>query len=88
MTIPQTNFMTARRLDCLTLLFFSDVALADLLVAAFLGAPSAVRMGTRKKSGGPKFELSAEQRADIKEAFDLFDTEGKGKIETKELKVI
>lgn len=45
-------------------------------------------MGTRKKSGGPKFELSAEQRADIKEAFDLFDTEGKGKIETKELKVI
>lgn len=44
-------------------------------------------MGTRKKSGGPKFELSAEQRADIKEAFDLFDTEGTGKIETKELKV-
>lgn len=45
-------------------------------------------MGTRKKSGGPKFELSAEQRSDIKEAFDLFDTEGKGIIETKELKVM
>jgi centrin-1 len=44
--------------------------------------------GTRKKSSGPKFELSEEQKADIKEAFDLFDTEANGKIETKELKVL
>jgi centrin-1 len=44
--------------------------------------------GTRKKSSGPKFELSEEQKTDIKEAFDLFDTEGNGKIETKELKVL
>lgn len=43
--------------------------------------------GTRKKSSGPKYELSEEQKADIKEAFDLFDKEGTGKIETKELKV-
>nr|CAD7260372.1 unnamed protein product [Timema shepardi] len=43
--------------------------------------------GARKKSGGPKFELTEEQKTDIKEAFDLFDTEGTGKIETKELKV-
>lgn len=42
--------------------------------------------GVRKKSG-PKFELSEEQRRDIKEAFDLFDTESTGKIDTKELKV-
>lgn len=40
----------------------------------------------RKKSG-PKFDLSDEQKADIKEAFDLFDTEGTGTIDTKELKV-
>ncbi|CAD7086317.1 unnamed protein product [Hermetia illucens] len=40
----------------------------------------------RKKSG-PKFELSDEQKADIKEAFDLFDTEGSGLIDIKELKV-
>lgn len=44
--------------------------------------------GTRKKSSGPKFELTDEQKADIKEAFDLFDAEGNGKIETKELKVL
>jgi Ca2+-binding EF-hand superfamily protein len=44
--------------------------------------------GTRKKSSGPKFELTDEQKADIKEAFDLFDTEGNGQIETKELKVL
>lgn len=41
----------------------------------------------RKKPAGPKFELSEEQKTDIKEAFDLFDAEGTGKIDTKELKV-
>jgi centrin-1 len=44
--------------------------------------------GARKKSSGPKFELTEEQKVDIKEAFDLFDAEGTGKIETKELKVL
>ncbi|GBP33142.1 Centrin-1 [Eumeta japonica] len=43
-------------------------------------------VGVRKKSG-PKFELSEEQKRDIKEAFDLFDTENTGKIDAKELKV-
>lgn len=41
----------------------------------------------RKKSGGPKFEFSGKQLADIKEAFELFDKNGSGSIETKELKV-
>ncbi|KAJ8963804.1 hypothetical protein NQ314_005385 [Rhamnusium bicolor] len=40
----------------------------------------------RKKSG-PKFELSEEQKTDIREAFDLFDNEGTGKIDSKDLKV-
>lgn len=40
----------------------------------------------RKKSG-PKFDLSDEQKADIKEAFNLFDTEATGFIDSKELKV-
>ncbi|CAH0389584.1 unnamed protein product [Bemisia tabaci] len=43
--------------------------------------------GTKKKLLQPKFELTEEQKQDIKEAFDLFDKEGSGKIETKELKV-
>lgn len=43
-------------------------------------------VGGRKKSG-PKFDLSDEQKADIKEAFNLYDTEGTGFIESKELKV-
>ncbi|KAM0724339.1 Centrin-1 [Formica fusca] len=34
-----------------------------------------------------KFELTEGQKADIKEAFDLFDPDGTGKIATKELKV-
>lgn len=39
------------------------------------------------RPAGKKFELSLEQKLDIKKAFDLFDTEGIGKIETKELKI-
>lgn len=42
---------------------------------------------TSRKKSGPKFDLSDEQKADIKEAFDLFDTEGTGVIDIKELKV-
>ena len=34
-----------------------------------------------------KQELSDQQRQDIKDAFDLFDTSGSGTIEAKELKV-
>ncbi|KAF7284850.1 uncharacterized protein LOC143190610 [Rhynchophorus ferrugineus] len=40
----------------------------------------------RKKSG-PKFELGDEEKNNIKEAFDLFDSEGTGKIDSKDLKV-
>ncbi|XP_076635399.1 uncharacterized protein LOC143348714 [Colletes latitarsis] len=38
-----------------------------------------------KKGSRQKLELSAEHRNDIKEAFDLFDPDGTGKIATKEL---
>ncbi|KFZ51675.1 Centrin-1, partial [Podiceps cristatus] len=35
----------------------------------------------------PKLELTEEQRQEIREAFDLFDTDGSGNIDVKELKV-
>lgn len=47
----------------------------------------------RVKSGNPtgskklRNELSEEQKQEIKEAFDLFDSEGVGAIDAKELKV-
>jgi len=47
----------------------------------------------RAKSGNPnpskklRNELSEEQKQEIKEAFDLFDSEGAGAIDAKELKV-
>lgn len=44
------------------------------------------QLASRKRSG-PRFDLSDEQKADIKEAFDLFDTDGTGVIDIKELKV-
>jgi hypothetical protein len=37
---------------------------------------------------GPKFELTEDQRQEIREAFDLFDSGGSGKIDAKELKVV
>lgn len=45
-------------------------------------APSASQ---RKKS--TKIELSEEQKQEIKEAFDLFDIDGTGTIDVKDLKV-
>ncbi|XP_062250373.1 uncharacterized protein cetn4 [Platichthys flesus] len=40
-----------------------------------------------RKKAGPKVDLTDEQRLEIKEAFDLFDTDGTGTIDVKELKV-
>ena len=42
-------------------------------------------MAPGKKSS--KFELTEEQKQEIREAFDLFDTDGSGTIDAKELKV-
>lgn len=40
-----------------------------------------------KKKSAPKIEVTAEIKQEIKEAFDLFDTDGTGVIDVKELKV-
>ena len=43
--------------------------------------------GAQKKKSGPKVELTEEQKQEIREAFDLFDADGTGYIDAKELKV-
>jgi len=43
--------------------------------------------GAKRKQGNLKLELSEDQKSDIREAFNLFDTEGNGSIDTKDLKV-
>lgn len=43
--------------------------------------------GGAKRKAVLKVDLSDEQKADIKEAFSLFDTAGSGVIDTKDLKV-
>lgn len=40
-----------------------------------------------RKKTTPKLELTEEQKQEIKEAFELFDTDGSGHIDVKELKV-
>ena len=47
---------------------------------------SAYRKQPAKKKT-TKLELKDEQKAEIREAFDLFDTEGTGTINVKEIKV-
>ncbi|NXY21258.1 CETN2 protein, partial [Atrichornis clamosus] len=41
----------------------------------------------QRKKENSKLELSDEQRREIREAFELFDTDGSGSIDVKELKV-
>merc|ERR1719465_55969 len=50
-------------------------------------APARAAPQARGQAKGGKPELTEEQRQEIKEAFDLFDTDGSGTIDAKELKV-
>lgn len=43
--------------------------------------------GAQRKKTGPKIDLTEEQKQEIREAFDLFDADGTGTIDAKELKV-
>uniref|UniRef100_A0A7S0L1H3 EF-hand domain-containing protein n=1 Tax=Coccolithus braarudii TaxID=221442 RepID=A0A7S0L1H3_9EUKA len=52
------------------------------------GGPVAPGAGSRAAARkGGKAELTEEQKQEIREAFDLFDTDGSGTIDAKELKV-
>ncbi|XP_020637142.1 uncharacterized protein LOC110072832 isoform X1 [Pogona vitticeps] len=42
---------------------------------------------SQRRKSGLKHELSEEQKQEVREAFDLFDTDGSGTIDIKELKV-
>ncbi|XP_010827205.1 PREDICTED: centrin-1 isoform X2 [Bison bison bison] len=44
-------------------------------------------MDREKRKVGPKPELTEEQKQEVREAFDLFDADGSGTIDVKELKV-
>ncbi|XP_078067436.1 uncharacterized protein cetn4 isoform X1 [Mustelus asterias] len=55
-----------------------------ILAASF--RKSGIGPSQRKKSG-PRPDLTEEQKQEIREAFDLFDTDGSGTIDVKEIKV-
>ena len=54
--------------------------------AGFMATRKPAAAGRGKGKGG-KPELTEEQKQEIREAFDLFDTDGSGTIDAKELKV-
>ena len=56
-------------------------------ITALLGQATKAKDSKDKKKNPYKQELSEEQKQEIKDAFDLFDTSGSGTIEQKELKV-
>lgn len=43
--------------------------------------------GAHRKRPASRPELTEDQKQEIREAFDLFDTDGSGKIDVKEMKV-
>ena len=47
----------------------------------------AVGGAAKKRATGSRPELTEEQKTEIREAFDLFDADGSGTIDVKELKV-
>lgn len=55
-------------------------------MASSVRKPS-VASTSQKKTAGPKAELTEEQKQEVREAFDLFDADGSGTIDVKELKV-
>merc|ERR1711915_136953 len=64
--------------------FVSKINKTDM---ASYGKKTTLAGGGSRKKGGPKPELTEEQKQEIREAFDLFDTDGSGTIDAKELKV-
>jgi len=62
---------------------------ADLRLHRSSFLTSSLAMALRRFNAGGKKqkELTEEQKQEIKEAFDLFDTDGSGEIDSKELKV-
>lgn len=59
--------------------------LVHFIQASSYRKPSAA--ANQRKKAGPKPDLTEEQKQEIREAFDLFDTDGSGTIDVKELKV-
>lgn len=56
-------------------------------MATSIRKPSTSAGQRRKGSGALKHELTEEQKQEVREAFELFDTDGSGNIDIKELKV-
>uniref|UniRef100_A0A4W3HGL6 Centrin 1 n=1 Tax=Callorhinchus milii TaxID=7868 RepID=A0A4W3HGL6_CALMI len=56
-------------------------------MASIYRKPSSMCATVQRKKSGPKPDINEEQKQEIREAFDLFDADGTGNIDVKELKV-
>ena len=63
------------------------ISLTTLLTWTMFQKPQNMSGGAKRKANAMKVDLTEEQKADIKEAFSLFDTQASGVIDSKDLKV-
>ena len=66
---------------------FSNLVICHTFIICSQANYKASLGGGQRKKAGPKPELTEEQKQEIREAFDLFDADGTGTIDAKELKV-
>merc|ERR1719492_24971 len=97
--LPQNNFINctpAEQQKCLKIFGNTMIQTVDecrevfrTRVSSLVCITSNSNMALRRFNAGGKKqkELTEEQKQEIKEAFDLFDTDGSGEIDSKELKV-
>lgn len=68
-------------------IYFEDKVFVMIFYFSFSQASSSKKQINAQKKNIIRLELTEQQKVDIKEAFDLFDPDGTGKIATKDLTV-
>lgn len=72
---------------CTGLVLFNKASILFCITQATSPKRPSLGAAAPRKKTNPKADLTEEQRQEIRDAFELFDTDASGYIEVKELKV-